>query len=322
MTAKPFAYDLAECLPFRDRKACDRVKTIPRADVATHKNKNFTIRVIENEQAFQFAYVMDIVAGIKRALDEGRKQYVLILPAPNPNYAYVAKMLNDLNIPCHHVHTFNMDEYADQDGRTAPRSWKGGFQYWMWHDLFDQIRPDLRMPEKQIHFPSSGTVDNVQDYSRMLEDLGGADKAYGGIGWGGHVAFYEPHIAARDHGENMKSFLDQGACIVDLHPITICQNCLYADAGSAGDWSWVPPKAATIGPRDLARSKRVSFWDGFGAGESVWQRFISRLAAHGPVTPRVPASMLQVVESELILSGSVAADCSTETSERRIPIAF
>ncbi len=314
-----FKYELAECLPFRDREACARARAIKRADVDKHKNPNFKIHVIENEQAFQFAYVMDIVSGIKRALDEGRKHYALILPAPNPNYAYVAKMINDFNIPCHHVHTFNMDEYADQDGRTAPVTWKGGFQYWMWNDLFSQIRPELRMPEKQIHFPST---QNLNSYSRMLEDLGGADKAYGGVGWGGHIAFYEPHIAAREHGDDMESFLKQGTCMVDLHAITVCQNSLYADAGSAGDWSWVPPKAATIGPRDLAGSKLVSFWDGFGAGESVWQRFISRLAAHGPVTPSVPASMLQVVNSELILSGSVAADCSAVTSERRVPIVF
>jgi glucosamine-6-phosphate deaminase len=314
---RSFDYAMAEFLQFRDMKECRRVRAIKRADVTKHRNRNFRIRVIENEQAFQFGYVMDIVAGIKRALDEGRRQYVLILPAPNPNYAYVAKMINDLNIPCHHVHTFNMDEYADERGRTAPRTWKGGFQYWMWHDLFDRIRPELRMPAKQIHFPNTA---NVNDYSRMLEDLGGADKAYGGIGWGGHIAFYEPHVAVRQHGDNMKSYLTQGTSIVDLHPITVCQNCLYADAGSAGDWSWVPPKAATIGPRDLKNAKLVSFWDGFGAGESVWQRFISRLAAHGPVTPRVPASMLQVVNSELILSGSVAADCSTKTSERRVEI--
>ena len=117
-----FHYDLAEFLPFRDAEVCRRVRAIKRADVAKHPNKNFRIRVIEDETAFRFAYVMDIVAGIKRALDEGRKRYVLILPAPNPHYAFVAKMINDLNIPCHHVHTFNMDEYADQDGHTAPRT--------------------------------------------------------------------------------------------------------------------------------------------------------------------------------------------------------
>jgi len=314
--SEAFSYEMAQFLEFRDMEVCRRARAIRRADVDKHPNKNFSIRVIENDVAFQFAYVMDIVAGIKRALDEGRKRYVLILPAPNPNYAYVAKMLNDMNIPCHHVHTFNMDEYADQDGNTAPRSWQGGFQYWMWRDLFDRIRPELRMPESQIHFPNT---QNVGDYTKMIEDLGGADVCYGGIGWSGHIAFFEPHLGRPFVGD-IDGYLQQGARIVDLHPMTVMQNSLYADAGSAGDWSWVPPKAATIGPKDLANSKLVSFWDGFGCGESMWQRFISRLAAHGPVTPLVPASILQIINSELILSGSVAADCSVQTSERRVEI--
>lgn len=309
-----FSFDLSKWLPFQDREACERVKAISRKDVTKHKNKNFRIHVIENEEAFHFAYMLDIVSGIKRALEEGR-QYTIILPAANARYALAAKMINELNIPCHHVHTFNMDEYADEDGRTAPRTWKGGLQYWMWNDFFGQIRPELRMPEKQIHFP---TTETVSSYSRMLEDMGGADKAYGGVGWGGHVAFYEPDIAIRDHGDDMDSFLEQGTCMVDLHIITVCQNCL----GQSGDWSSVPPKAATIGPRDLAGAKLVSFWDSLRAGDAVWQRFITRLAAHGPVTPAVPSSMLQVVNSELLLSGPVAADCDTPTGHRLVPIEF
>lgn len=83
-----------------------------------------------------------------------------------------------------------------------------------------------------------------------------------------------------------------------------------------------PPKAATIGPRDLKNSKLVSFWDGFSYGDVSWQRFITRLAAHGPVTPLVPASILQVVNSELIISGIVAEDCKTELGERRTKIEF
>ena len=81
-----------------------------------------------------------------------------------------------------------------------------------------------------------------------------------------------------------------------------------------------PPKAATIGPRDLANSKLVSFWDGFAYGDVSWQRYITRLAAHGPVTPRVPASILQVLNSLLTISGTVAADCVAERGERATPI--
>lgn len=313
-----FQYDLSKFLPFQDAEACRRARAITREEITNHPNDNFKISVIEDSLAFQFAYIMDIVSGIKRALDEGRDRYVLILPAPNPNYAMVAKIINDLNIPCHHVHTFNMDEYADQDGKTAPKSWKGGFQYWMWNDLFSQIKPELRMPEDQIHFPNS---ENVNDYSKMIEDAGGADVCYGGIGWCGHIAFFEPHHGA-DYVDDIDGYLELGSRIVDISTITICQNCLYADAGSAGDWSWVPPRAATIGPRDLAGSKLVSFWDCHGAGEGMWQRFISRLAAHGPVTPLVPASILQIIKSELILSGEVAANCSDQTSERKTAMNF
>ncbi len=178
----------------------------------------------------------------------------MILPATNPFYAWVAEMINRLRIPCHHVHTFNMDEFADENGQTPPRSWPGGFQYHMWEDFFNRIDPQLRMPENQIHFP---LTENVNDYSRMLEDLGGADVCYGGIGWCGHIAFFEPHLGL-EFGDDIQAYLKAGARIADLHPITVCQNVLNPDAGASGDWSWCPPKAATIGPRELAGAKRVS----------------------------------------------------------------
>ncbi|MFA7159875.1 MAG: hypothetical protein WC299_11285 [Kiritimatiellia bacterium] len=313
-----FNYDLAEFLPFKDKAVCERVRKIRRADICKHPNKNFRIDVIEQDDAFGFAFLLDIVTGIKRSLDEGKKSYVMILPATNPYYAWAAEMINRLRIPCQHVHTFNMDEYADENGRTAPADWRGGFQYYMWKDFFSRIDPKLRMPEKQIHFP---LTENVNHYSRMIEDLGGADVCYGGIGWSGHIAFFEPHLGA-EFGDDIKAYLQAGARIVDLHPITICQNVLFPDAGSSGDWSWHPPKAATIGPRELAGSKRVSFWDSLRFGDAVWQRFITRLAAHGPVTPMVPASILQILRSELILSGAVAADITEESGARSMPFKF
>lgn len=314
---KIFKYSLATFLPFRDIKACEKARAIRKEDLVRHPRKNVEIRIIEDDAAFLFAWALDIVGNIKKAAEEGRR-HVIILPAPNPQYALVAQMINQLGISCKHVHTFNMDEYADQDGNTAPRDWRGGFQYWMWHDFFDRINPELRIPEKQIHFPSTKTVG---DYSRMLEDMGGADICYGGIGWSGHIAFFEPHLG-EEFGNDINAYLQAGSRIVDLNPITICQNTLYADAGGAGDWSWNPPKAATIGPRDLKNSKLVNFYNGFSVGDISWQRFITRLSMYGPVTPLVPASILQLLNTRLTLSGEVANDCSQDTVERRVPIAF
>ena len=312
-----FTYTMAHAHPFQDQEACRRVRAITKADLCTHPNANFRMRIIEDAGQFAFSLLVDIVAGIKRSLDEGR-QHVIILPAPNPQYAFVAQMLNQLRIPCKHVHTFNMDEYADEHGNTAPREWKGGFQYWMWHDWFGRMDPELAIPERQIHFPST---ENVNNYTRMIEELGGADICYGGIGWAGHIAFFEPHLCV-EFGEDIEAYLQAGARIVELHPITIAQNSLFCDAACAGDWSWCPPKAATIGPKDLANAKVVKFWSGFAYGDVSWQRFITRLAAHGPVTPRVPASILQILNSELSISGCVARECDDEQiGERAVPYA-
>jgi len=308
----PFSYVMPNIHPFNDQAECERVRHIKKADLCTHPNPNFKIRIIEDSTQFSFSYLLDIVAGIKRSLDEGR-QHVIILPAPNPMYALVAQMLNQLRIPCKHVHTFNMDEYADENGNTAPRDWKGGFQYWMWNDLFNRLDPAIAIPESQIHFPST---ENVSYYTQMMEDLGGVDICYGGIGWAGHIAFFDPHLCV-EFGEDIDAYLQAGSRIVELHPLTVAQNALFCDAGCSGDWSAVPPKAATIGPKDLKNSKVVKFWDGFAYGDISWQRFITRLAAHGPVTPRVPASILQILNSELIISGVVAKDCDVaEIGER------
>src|SRR5581483_8146491 len=82
---------------------------------------------------------------------------------------------------------------------------------------------------------------------------------------------------------------------------------LGADAG--GDWSWVPPRANTIGPREILGAAHRSFWlDGDLGGGCSWQRFIARLVAHGPVSEFVPGSILQTAPTDYTLLGGVADD--------------
>jgi len=300
-----FDFEMAKFLPFRDKKECERVCKIKKEDFFIHPNKNFNIRSYPNKEIFKLQYVLHIVGGIKKSLEE-KKHHVIILPAWC-FYPEVADVINALNIPCNHVHTFNMDEFANEDGKAAPREWPFSFQYSMWENLFNRIKPELKIPESQIHFPNEK---NINDYSKMIEDLGGADVCYGGIGWSGHIAFFEPHLGD-EFGNDMEAYLKAGSRLVELHPMTIMQNALFMSRQS-GDWSAHPPKAYTIGPRELAGSKLVSFWCGFSDSAAQFQRFITRLSAHGPVTPYVPASILQVLKSELVVTDQVAEDCYEE----------
>ena len=88
--------------------------------------------------------------------------------------------------------------------------------------------------------------------------------------------------------------------------MTIMQNALHS---FGGDWSWVPPKANTIGPREILGARHRSFWlDGDLGGGVSWQRFIARLVAHGPVSEFVPGSILQTARTDYTILGGVADD--------------
>jgi glucosamine-6-phosphate deaminase len=254
----------------------------------------------------QFAH--DIVSRIEMAIAEERS-FVAILPVgPVHQYPIAAQLINEKRLSLRNVHTFNMDEYANSDGVTAPASWIGSFQLAMRVNFFDLIDPDLRPPASQVHFP---TTENLPTYSERLEELGGADVCYGGIGWCGHVAFWEPHLGYEFDGD-FRTYSEACARFVTLHPMTIMQNALHS---FGGDWSAVPPCANTVGPRDILSARHRSFWlDGDLGGGVSWQRFIARLVARGPVSPFVPGSMLQTASTDFTMVSAVADNVAIEIS--------
>jgi glucosamine-6-phosphate deaminase len=303
-----FSYDLSTFIAFRDREACERVRTIPRERLAEHANPDFRITLVDDAGDFYARFAADLVGRIRAARDEGRP-FVAILPVgPMPQYGIAARMINEERLSLQHVHTFNMDEYANEDGVTAPISWPGSFQRAMLAGFFDRIDRELRPPETQVHFP---TTEAIGDYTGRLEALGGADVCYGGIGWSGHIAFWEPQLGAEFDGD-LDAWKAAGARLVELHPMTVMQNALHS---FGSDWSWVPPKANTIGPREVLGARHRSFWlDGDLGGGVSWQRFIARLVAHGPVSEFVPGSVLQTARTDYTVLGSVADDVEIHMS--------
>ncbi len=295
-----FTPGLASFLSFRDQEACAAARRIKREDITAHANPDFHIRVEDDKRAFYSAFAHDLVDRIRASRDEG-SDFVAILPVgPVPQYAEAAEIINTERISLSHVRTFNMDEYADQEGRTAPADWEGSFATAMWTNFFGLLDPDLRPDDAHIHFPTS---DNISSYSMMIEDAGGADVCYGGIGWSGHMAFWEPQLGEEFAGD-LDAYRAAPARMVELHPMTIMQNALHS---FGADWSWVPPRAATVGPRDILGAKHRSFWlDGYLGGGVSWQRFIARLVAHGPVNEFVPGSMLQETACDYTILGAVA----------------
>ncbi len=298
-----FTFRPADFVPFKDAAALAKARSVHGKELENYSNEKMKIRVTKNPHPI---VIGDIFTRIKSSDDLDRKQ-VLILGNPEPEtYIPVAELINYHKVNCRNLYIFAMDEWADQDGNIAPESYPASFARSMLDYFVYQIDEKLRMPLDQVFYP---TNQNIRDYSKMITDTGegGADVCYSSPGWAGHIAFVDP--SPEFLVDDMDEYLKLDARIVTLHPLTVCQNSLHGVFGQSGDIANVPPKAATIGPGDVARSReRIEIHALQTMGTFVsWQRMTSRLILLGPVTPYVPSSIFQLLETQVYVSEEIAA---------------
>ena len=294
--------------PFKNQAEIDRVRKITFEDIVAMNGKhptnpNMKIDLRRNDE-FEIVMIADMV---KRIVDSDRldQKCVMIMCNPCPTYRKVAYMLHQLNVNCRNVKFYMMDEWADEDGNVAPLTYKAGFGYAFQKYMVDNIM-DLGFKEENFIYHSNETT---PIFSKMLEDDGEADIVYSGPGWPGHLAFIDP---VEDwYKPTMEEYLEQGATVANLHPLTIAQNSLHGGFGCSGDISKVPPKGAMMGPRDAIKAKNVLDMHGITtAGSHVtWQRLTSRLCLFGEPSQEVPASVLQLRQNptHVIISENLAA---------------
>ena len=165
------------------------------------------------------------------------------------------------------VRTVNLDEYVglspDHDQSYA---------YFMRNNLFDHVNID----PTNYHLPTGLTQDPEQecaDYDALIKSLGGIDLQLLGIGPNGHIGFNEP----------CDEFIPGTHC-VELTDSTIDANARFF--ASRDD---VPKKAYTMGIREIMQAKRVLM---VVNGEN--KAWAIKNAFWGPITPEVPASILQL----------------------------
>ncbi len=301
--ATDFKFTPADFVPFKDREVCERLRKLSGKDLEKHSNPDFKIKVHMNPHPIVIGHIFNKI----KESDDHNKKVTLILGNPEPEtYLPVAELINYHRVNCRNVHIFAMDEWADEDGNIAPETYKCGFVRSMLKYFVYAIDPELRMPMGNVHYP---TNKNISYYSQLITDVseGGADVCYSSPGWAGHIAFVDP--VEEFITDDIEEYMKQPARIISLHPLTIAQNSLHGIFGQSGYIAAVPPKAATIGPLDVVNAKeRIELHALLTSGTFVsWQRMVSRLILHGPVTPLVPSSILQLLKTQVYVSEELAA---------------
>lgn len=186
---------------------------------------------------------------------------------PIGTYDQLVEWYNKGDLDFSEVTTVNLDEY-----KGLPRTNDQSYYYFMHQHLFDRVNID---PER-TNVPNGMEPDAEKEcgrYEELIRSLGGVDLQLLGLGHNGHIGFNEP-------GE---AFEKETHC-VDLTESTIEANKRFF--ASADD---VPKQAYTMGIKTIMRAKKILIVvNGENKADIVERAFF------GPVTPEVPASILQL----------------------------
>ncbi len=238
-----------------------------------------------------YELALEMISTIRENNAAGRKTVLICPVGPVGQYPIFVRLVNREHLSLKNCWFFNMDEYLNDDGSYIDEASPLSFRGFMNRAVYSQIATELLMPPEQRVFPDP--VDPGMG-DRLIEELGGVDVAFGGIGINGHLAFNE----ARED-LTAEEFAALGTRVVKLTPETRTANAI-GDRGGAIDA--MPSQAITIGIKQILSARKVRL----GVFRE-WHRAVVRQAAYGPVTAHFPASLLQNHPDAAIYANAVAS---------------
>ena len=301
-----FKFAPAEWLPFQDTEVLDKVVNM---DIRAHQGKNFENPDFELKVVFDVHnyFVVDLFQRI-RLSDVKNEKLVVILPSPeNAVFLSVVEALNKYKVSTRNVHVFFLYEYANEKGEVAP--WQSPYSR-SGHFIryfYNRLDAELRMPMENIHF---WTKENIETYSDEIEALGGADVVYTALSWSSGIGAIDPEGFP---AKTTEEFLKMGSRLVTPMAEMIVHDSLRGMFGCSGDIANVPPRAVTVGPKDLMASKEwidVEYLISCG-GAIAQQKFPLQLAMFGPICPENPGSIMRLHKGTCYVCPEVATPGNT-----------
>lgn len=177
------------------------------------------------------------------------------------------------------VTTVNLDEY-----RGLSHDDEQSYYYFMQKHLFEHVN----ISELNTYLPNGTELDAAKEcerYSSLIRWLGGIDMQLLGLGHNGHIGFNEPGAAFEK----------------DVHCVKLASKTIEANKRFFASVDEVPKEAYTMGIKTIMQAKKIVV---VVNGES--KADIVQKAFFGPVTPQVPASILQMHNDVTLIADQAA----------------
>ena len=179
-------------------------------------------------------------------------------------YAELVRLNKAREISFKDASSFNLDEYVGLDG-THDQS----YRYFMDHNLFDHIDID----KSRTRVPSGIDVSDPSAYDKEIAAAGGVDLQLLGIGNNGHIGFNEP-------GTPFGSL---------THVVELTESTREANKRFFKSIDEVPTHAVTMGVKTVMQARSIILMAIGPAKAPIMKEMLQ-----GPVTEKVPASVLQL----------------------------
>ncbi|EKN69953.1 glucosamine/galactosamine-6-phosphate isomerase [Neobacillus bataviensis LMG 21833] len=215
-----------------------------------------------------------------------------ILPAgPMDEYDTFITRVNSERISLKNLYIFHMDDFLDWEGRPYPvtdsyESLEGT----MLAGFYNRIDSDLNVPDNQRFWPRINDLDALD---HKVEELGGIDTIWAGVGCKGLVAFCE---APRSYCNRISidEYANSKTRIVDLNEDTIVA---LSERTFGGCYDRIPPRAITIGFKSMLTAKRAVCMVTTGS----WKQTVVRVALFSEPTLEYPVTLFPAYIPEMIL---------------------
>ncbi len=198
---------------------------------------------------------------------------------PLGTYRQLVERYNHGDLDFSEITTVNLDEYK---GLTHDNS--QSYYYFMNENLFSKVN----INKSKVFLPDGTEPDSetaCQKYNEILHAVGVIDLQLLGLGHNGHIGFNEP-----------ADFFT-----TETHCITLSERTIQANARFFATAEEVPRQAYTMGIKTIMSAEKVLV---VISGED--KADIVKKAFFGPITPQVPASILQLHRNAVIIADEAA----------------
>lgn len=268
-----------------DREILDDAARLTPDDLLALSRPGFMVKFYDTLEDFYLAEALEYITSWRQAT-EAKPAGICGPIGPTEQLPLVARLVNELELNLRHCHFWGMDEWV-VDGREAPEDFPLSFAKADMELCFNRIRPELRMPKANLHFPKADPTEYVASYKQAR-----CVVMQGGQGEVKHWAFNDPPKRMgkyKDEPPTPAEYRQLSTRIVDLHPMTIIQNARTSGGGVVTN---VPLQAISVGPKETWLAEKVSIWQAGCHDNPFGMRLTTLMISKKLPDSSVPMSLL------------------------------